>query len=309
MSKKIISVILTLMLLAATTVMATASVSAAEGTYYDPKPYTPSEEAKTVGFNRYFFLMPESWENDLTSTAGIYWWDGTDPCGSLDGAQAGVKWPGYQIYKYGDTTANVWYCDVPVDVTTIVFNNALDGGDKSWDNFDEERYVKAVQTTDIGSEYYDPGESDNYPDGTESFNNMIYVIDPSKTSESVTGKLTYVGEWYFYHGDGQYDTALEPTYGGIDGEPPHVSEGQDEPTEPPTQSPTQPTTAGDTTTPAPATNATSKVSTSDTATQATTVAGNGTIATGTLSFAIVLLVVAAAATGFVIVLRKREIEK
>ena len=253
MSKKIISIILAILLIGATTVVGVSAEDGEEiiGEYYLPTPYVASEEAQAVGFNRYFFLMPDNWSNEWTSSAGMYWWDGTDPCGSLDGAQAGVKWPGYQIYKYGDSKANVWYCDVPKDVTTIIFNNALDGGDPSWSNFEETRYTKAYQTVDIGSEYYDAGESENYPSGTDSFNNMIYVVDPDKTNVSVTGKETYAGEWYFYHGDGKYDTELNPTYGGAEGDAPHPS--TDPTTEPTTAEPATevPTTAEEPTTAAP----------------------------------------------------------
>lgn len=305
MSKKIISVILSIMLVCA---IGAFSVAAEAGEYATPNAYVPSTDAADVGFYRYFFVLPEDWCNEYTNEAGIYWWSGTDACGAVDGTGGTVKWPGYKIYKYGDNKANVWYCDVPKDVPTIIFNNALDGGEKSWDNFDEVRYLKAVQTTDIPVEYYDPGESDNYPDGTENFNNMIYVVDPEKTAENFDGKLTYVGEWYYYHGDGQWDTQLNPVYGGAEGEAPHVSAGE---TEPETIAPVAPaeTTAPATTAPAAQTGATSSVSSADEPTQNTTVAGNGTIATGSMSLAVVLLVVAAAVTGFVIVLRKREIEK
>ena len=375
MVKRIASILLAVLLIGATAVI---GVSAAEGTYYDPKPYVPSDAAKAVGFNRYFFLMPDEWSNEYTSAAGIYWWDGTDACGSLDGAQAGVKWPGYLIYRYNDAEANVWYCDVPVDAPNIVFNNGFDGGDVLWDNYDERRNLMAYQTVDIGSEYYDYGESDNYPDGTENFNNMIYVIDPSKTSESVTGKKTYGGEWYYYHGDGKYDTALDPKFGGAEGEAPHESEvlytvkaaGTDYNKQdlmhraedgklltytfygltageytftvndnsgkafgPATgvysgdgkgkatvtldtetgevkvdlEKAPEPSTQATTAKPDPQTGATSKVSTQDT--PSTTTAGNGTVATGSASFAVILLVVLASVAGVAIVIRKREFDK
>lgn len=299
MFKRVLSIIMAVLLLGAT---AAISVSAVEGEYYDPKPYVPSDDAKAVGFNRYFFLMPDDWNNEYTSSAGIYWWDGADPCGSLAAAEQGVKWPGYMIYKYNsDTKANVWYCNVPKDVTTIIFNNAFDGGDKSWDNYNPERDKKAYQTVDIGSEYYDIGESENYPSGTESFNNMIYIVDPEKTSESVTGKKTFAGEWYFYHGDGKWDTELEPTYGGAQGDVPP------EDVDPIVTTPTDETKATTATTaPDPAQGATSKVASADTA---ATTAGNGTIATGTASMAVVLLVVIASVAGVAVVLRKRKLDK
>ena len=327
MSKKIVSVILTLMLLISTSAMAMISVSAADGEYYEPQPYNASDAAKEIGFNRYFFLLPDNWKNDYTQSAGIYWWSGTDACGSLDGAQAGVKWPGYKIYQFSNeqvtmyanndkntgeaiVTGTVWYVDVPKDVPTIIFSNALDGGDATWDNFNEDKYKNAFQTDDIQVEGIWPEDGNpNYPEMVDTMNNMIYIIDPSQTSESVTGKQTFYGDWYFYHGGDKWDTGLNPTYGGAGGDQPG-DPAIVQPTNP--QEPTQAPTAGSDTTPAPQQGATSSVSTNDqatSATQPTTLAGNGTIATGSLSLAVIVLVIAAAATGVVIVLRKRELEK
>lgn len=323
MSKRIISVILTLMLLASTAVVATVSVAAAEGEsqYYTPKTYVPSEDAVKAGQNRYFFVLPDEWVNDYTNEAGVYWWAGTDACGSLDGAQAGVKWPGYKIWQFTTNKVNVyqdndpskdvlyqgtvWYVDVPIDVATIIFTNALDGGDESWPDFDEKRYVAAAQTVDVGSEYYDAGENDNYPDGTESFNNMIYIIDPSQTSTSVTGKSTYGGAWYYYHGNAtsgyeKWDTQLNPTYGGAEGEAPGEPEVPQ-----PTAGPTEPTTAEATDKPAPATNPTSNVSTADSP-EPTNVTSGGTVATNDSSSAIIVLVALLAATGVMIAIKKKE---
>lgn len=314
MSKKILSVVLVLVLLVAT---AAVSVSAAAGEYYEPKLYVPSETAKEVGQNRYFFLLPDDWKNEFTESAGAYWWDGTDPCGAADGSGGTIKWPGYKINQFSSTpvtqtytdvdgsektfTGTVWYVDCPIDVTTIIFHNAYDGGDVNWDNFDENRYVKAYQTVDIGSEYYDYGESDNYPDGTESFNNMIYIIDPTQTVVNpLNGKSTFAGEWYYYHGGNKWDTAIDPVYGGVDGELP----GDPETAEPTTPADPQATTAP-TTVPAPQQGATSNVASPD---QDTTVAGNGTIATDGFSMAIVMLVAAVAVVGVAVVVRKRKIE-
>lgn len=318
MSKKILSVVLVLVLLVAT---AAVSVSAAAGEYYEPKLYVPSEAAKEVGQNRYFFLLPDDWKNEFTESAGVYWWDGTDPCGAADGSGGTIKWPGYKISQFSSTpvtqtytdvdgsektfTGTVWYVDVPVDVTTIIFHNAYDGGDMSWDNFDENRYVKAYQTVDIGSEYYDFGESDNYPDGTESFNNMIYIIDPTQTVVNpLNGKSTFAGEWYYYHGGNKWDTQLDPVYGGADGDLPGEPEvvGPTTPVAPTTAPATNPE---GTTKPAPQQGATSNVASPD---QDSTVAGNGTIATDGFSMAMVMLVVAAAVVGVAVVVRKRQIE-
>lgn len=306
MSKKILSIILSVMLVFA---IGAFSVAADAGVYATPEPYTPTQSATEVGLVRYYFLLPDDWCNEYTNEAGIYWWGGTDACNALDGTGGMIKWPGYKMYQYPDNEANVWYCDIPADVEMVVFNNALDGGDVSWDNFEQDRYTKAYQTVDVGTQWYDPGESDNYPDGTESFYDMIYIVNPEMESVSETGHSTFGGEWYYYHGDGQFDTDLNPTYGGKDGEKPHPSEGATEPTPAPTR-PAEETTApaAATTAPAAQTGATSSTASPDSA-QPTTVAGNGTIATGSISFALIVLIVAAGVAGFVIVLRKREIEK
>ena len=160
---------------------------------------------------RYYFLMPNgsngdlgddptlesngkfapSWYNEMTETAGIYWWDTKilDPS----------AWIGY-IGMKGDAE-DVYYADVPTFVTGIVWNNGVDGGKDDT----QPQFYKAAQSADIGSEYYDAGESDNYPDGTENFDNMIYVIDPDKVSKSdYSGMLTCGGEWYYYYGNGCY---------------------------------------------------------------------------------------------------------
>lgn len=67
--------------------------------------------------NRYYFYMPSIWKNKYSDTAGIYWWDDTDACGA---------WPGYKAHE--TEVKDVYYYDVPKDVTTIIWNNYLDGG-------------------------------------------------------------------------------------------------------------------------------------------------------------------------------------
>ena len=74
MSKKIISIVLAVMLMVSMISVAMVSASAevdANGRY---------AAAEDVDTNRYFFYMPDDWYNEYTSTAGVYWWDGTDAC-------------------------------------------------------------------------------------------------------------------------------------------------------------------------------------------------------------------------------------
>ena len=177
-----------------------------------------AETGEKVETNRYYFLMPngengdlsdneyntftsesnyaQSWYNEYTDTAGIYWWD--------SGVFDPLQWAGYLMDKAD--ADSVFYADVPQEVTTIIFNNAVDGGmDK-----EDPLYYLAHQTINVPCEYYDPGESDNYPNGTESFDNMIFVVDPDMIPVSdLSLKSTYGGEWYYYYGDGCYGTVKD----------------------------------------------------------------------------------------------------
>ena len=217
MSKKIISLLLTLMLTVSMVAVAAVSVSAEVD---DQGRYTPSEGVPT---NRYYFYMPSDWYNDCAFDAGIYWWLGSD---------APSAWPGYGAQN-ADAT-QVYYCDVPEDSSTIIWNNGFDGGNDATDP----DYAKAIQTVDIASQFYSDGDSDIYDseffaemeasyNGDKaalgsfadnffydeeyglgfSFNydNMIYVINPNMVSENpLSGKITSGGEWYFYYGNGEY---------------------------------------------------------------------------------------------------------
>ena len=59
--------------------------------------YVPSEGVKET--HKVYFLMPESWKSEKYNAhdAGAYWWNGSDPCGSLDGTSVGPAWPGYKM--------------------------------------------------------------------------------------------------------------------------------------------------------------------------------------------------------------------
>lgn len=151
---------------------------------------------KSEGTNRYFFCMPEKlWieGNPYTQTAGIYWWEGTDACES---------WPGHEAKPTG--FENIYYYDVPQDVTTIIWNNFVNGGTDP----DAEIYTADYKTITINTEFYYDYESELYPNGTESFDNMIYVLDPSQTEvNEYSGRSTFRGEWFYYYGNGEYGLA------------------------------------------------------------------------------------------------------
>lgn len=227
--KKLTSIFLAALLAFSMTAVSFESVSAIVD---ENGCYVPGENV-ICGTNRYYFAMPNNWLNEYTDTAGVYWWSGTDACGAIDGTGGTVTWPGYKAQK--SEAENVYFIDCPKNVSAIVWNNYLDGGHDK----EDPRYLAAKQATDTQVEYYSDGYSDLYDsywfeEMEESFNgdkaalgdfadnffieeeygfgfsfnfdNMIYVVDPSKTSENFDGRKTYVGDWYFYYGNGEYGT-------------------------------------------------------------------------------------------------------
>ncbi len=216
MSKKIISLLLSLMLVVSMVAVAAVSVSADVD---DDGYYVPAEGVSTY---RYYFYMPSDWYNDCANSAGIYWWTGSDTV---------PAWPG--CLARTTEFSNVYYSDVPTDTGVIIWNNAFDGGDDST----APDYAKAVQTVDIPMSFIMDGDTELY--NSEFFaemeasfnsdkaalgayadnfyidedygfafncNNMIYVIDPSMQNVETSGKIKDAGNWYFYYGNGEYGT-------------------------------------------------------------------------------------------------------
>ena len=169
--------------------------------------------------NTYYFYMPTAWRNTYNDsydgasldscTAGIYWFDGDckpdDNHEGLDNA-----WPGYVVKETLAEDSNIFVAKVPKSVTTIIWNNTVDGGAKKED--DPARYVAAIQTANIGTEYYSPNEDGYgfYPNGNSTFDKMIYVCNPNAIDvNEFSGKETYKGVWFTYYGNGEY--GIEPT--------------------------------------------------------------------------------------------------
>ena len=154
---------------------------------------------------RYYFLMPNvivgsipeeeergeswTWYNKYAESAYIHW-DGTD---RLDLEGVG------NMAMVGDTY-DVYYADVPDFVTSIHWNNGVEVN-----GYDDPMLEYAHRTENIMCEYYDVGESETYPDGLDSFENMIYVLE--KGAQSFGNPVAYEkGEWYYYYGDECYGT-------------------------------------------------------------------------------------------------------
>ena len=239
MTKKFISMLLSIAMVLSVAVVGITGVSAAID---NDGRYVPSEGVET---HRIYFLMPESWKSEEfnATEAGAYWWNGSDACGSFGDTSTGVDWPGYKM-QVENAENNIFYLDLPTDVPNIDFNNYLNGGERTEDaetgkvtfEFGEEQFMAAKQSADVLCQYYSEGDNSYYdnlldgkfwakaqealdgndktflgkfadnffedPDWGISMNltNMIYVIDPNNTSVSVTGKETYAGEFYFFYG-------------------------------------------------------------------------------------------------------------
>ena len=234
--KKFISILLAVMLVASLVVTASAysvwpdAMTAEEGiAAYE------ADTGEEVDTNRYFFQMPNgkngplatkdvsytetdeetgetreivvchegehapSWCNEYNNNgavAGVYWWGGP---------ATPSAWAGYQG-MVEDAEHSIFYADVPAATVVFIWNNGVDGGMDKTDPI----YYMAQQTSDVPCEYPDPGEYESIPDGADSFDHMIFIINPDEVSiNPLSLKQTCGGTWYFYYGDGCYGCYAE----------------------------------------------------------------------------------------------------
>lgn len=149
MTKKLISMLLSIAMVLSVAVVGISGVYAAID---NDDRYVPSEGTAT---KRLYFVMPESWKNEKfgADSAGIFWWNGSDACVFNGGSSQAAPWPGYKMQVY-DADANIFYIDIPSDVPAIIFNNCLNGGEREEDaetgkvtfEFGEEQFKAAMQT-------------------------------------------------------------------------------------------------------------------------------------------------------------------
>lgn len=166
MSKKLISIIVSCALVLSLALVGVIGVSAAIDT--DGR-YVPSKGVEET--RQLYFLMPESWKSEKynAADAGAYWWNGADACGSLDGTSVGAPWPGYKM-QVENAENNIFYVDLPTDVPNIIFNNYLNGGERTVDEetgkvtfqFGEEQFKAAKQSVDVLCQYYSEGDNEHY---------------------------------------------------------------------------------------------------------------------------------------------------
>ena len=165
MTKKLISMLLSIAMVLSVAVVGISGVSAAID---NDGRYVPSEGTAT---KRLYFVMPESWKNEKfgADSAGSFWWNGSDACVFNGGSSQAAPWPGYKMQVY-DADANIFYIDIPSDVPAIIFNNCLNGGEREEDaetgkvtfEFGEEQFKAAMQTKDVCCDYYSEGDSTYY---------------------------------------------------------------------------------------------------------------------------------------------------
>ena len=210
MSKKLISIILSCVLVASLAVVGVVSVSAAID---NDGRYVPSEGVTET--HRIYFFMPESWKSEKfnASDAGAYWWSGTDACESKDGTSKGAPWPGYKMQVY-DADANLFYIDLPADAPNIIFNNFLNGGEKTTDKsgnvtyqYSKEQFEAAAQTKDVTCQYYSDGDDEYY-------DNMLDSEFWTKAQEAVEGNdKSFLGNFkdnFFI--ETEYDLGISMTF-------------------------------------------------------------------------------------------------
>ena len=123
MTKKLISMLLSIAMVLSVAVVGISGVSAAID---NDGRYVPSEETAT---KRLYFVMPESWKNEKfgADSAGIFWWNGSDACVFNGGSSQAAPWPGYKMQVY-DADANIFYIDIPELIPVIVIQLIMSFG-------------------------------------------------------------------------------------------------------------------------------------------------------------------------------------
>lgn len=217
--KKTLSLVLAVCILASMACVAAVSASANAGDAmrrYNVKDIVNSDPALQVETKTFMFYMPEKWRNTFNDTydgnsldscsAGIYWWEGDYNAKDYMGEFTN-DWPGFAVTETVPEDKNIFTAKVPAGVTTIIWNNLVDGGPDSEKDQYPERYNAALQTANILCEFYDPNEDGYgfYPNGVADFDGMIYVCNPNATSSNdISDKSGYKGVWMYYYGAGEY---------------------------------------------------------------------------------------------------------
>ena len=222
--KKIICFLLSALLIGAAVLSASADANPAHApliTTDEAIAQYEAETGETVATHKYYFQMPdgklgmrndqgepnESWYNAFDHGACIYWW-GDVPCGC--GAS---DWPGYSG-TVEDDDQHIYSAEVPAEAINIIWNNGVFLTPDSQQAYDP----NICQTINIPCEYAEPGEFDTIPEGCDSFDECIFILQPYVEYHSELHNKMFDGTWYFYYGDGCYGMYAEnsPNFKSVD---------------------------------------------------------------------------------------------
>ena len=239
--KRIISIVLTVMLVVSAVAVSAGAVEYKPTDSYTVTPDTPTclealNACKTADpawngeYHTVYFQAPENWYNaynkleiynDGQDDAGnyivkqypeethldygqicVYWWAGA---GSKwpDGTEQ--KWVGYKC-ELVDKANRIFAAQLPVadDTPMVIFNNGVNGGPTSEDPM--RKYAAQIEDTNIQGALED--EYDTLPEGSpneDNFAGCICVPDPTRTSINEYSQVLTSGiNWYVYYGKGCY---------------------------------------------------------------------------------------------------------
>lgn len=140
---------------------------------------TSTEKTKTL-----YFYMPDDWyEKSPVSTLYASWGEVSD-----------------QIFEHMVDCEKTQYLrifkvTVPDDVKTIVWSNTQNP-------LRENELSKAglqCKTDSINCDYYEPETNSLYPDGLQSFDDMLFVPDIALQTQDSLGNKSGAGEWYYIY--------------------------------------------------------------------------------------------------------------
>ena len=234
--KRLISVLLSLVILISTTTISFSAITYRPTDSYTVSLDTPTCEEAIVACGgslddtqRIYFQLPKTvsgnemdttWINHFNSTdLGLdycqvcaYWWQGF---GSKWPDGTGISWVGYRT-KLVDIENRIYEATIPNDTSIMVWNNGVNGG---MDNT-KEVFYNARQLKDSSLMGASDGDYNTLPEGSPNSKNMDgciqiinyndYVVNP------LTGVKNYGAEYYVYYGDGcygYYPTTSDNFYG------------------------------------------------------------------------------------------------
>ena len=178
MSKKVISIVLSVAMVVAVLCVGFGAVTAS---------------ADTV---TYYFLAPENFllAEGSGDKVGYYYWQPEEI----------APWPGAEMTKAPEVGERVYKVEAPdMDATgTIIFNAFVDAGNPA----DPALAAVAHQTVNINTEGYMKGESKLY-ETLDNFYGMIYVLssDPADvTVNEFSGATQTKGEWFSIDSSSEY---------------------------------------------------------------------------------------------------------